>query len=145
MELATCSSSVDLPIPGSPPTSTTEPGTIPPPSTRSNSSIPLESLGVCASSISPMATASASTASLPPIAAARDCARASVAGGVYGSRLFHAPQSGHFPNHLLCTPPHWLHRNCVRVLAIEVILPSVHRGRSSYTHAVAAQVAKLAD
>src|SRR6266478_9867900 len=30
-------SSVDLPIPGSPPTSTTEPGTMPPPRTKSNS------------------------------------------------------------------------------------------------------------
>ena len=34
-----CSSSVDLPMPGSPPTSTTEAGTSPPPSTRSNSAI----------------------------------------------------------------------------------------------------------
>ena len=32
--------SVDLPIPGSPPTSTSEPGTSPPPRTRSNSSMP---------------------------------------------------------------------------------------------------------
>lgn len=32
-----CSSIEDLPIPGSPPTSVTDPFTIPPPSTRSNS------------------------------------------------------------------------------------------------------------
>ena len=38
----TCRSSVDLPIPGSPPTSTSEPGTMPPPSTRSSSEMPLE-------------------------------------------------------------------------------------------------------
>ena len=37
---AACSSSVDLPMPGSPPSSTSDPGTMPPPSTRSNSSIP---------------------------------------------------------------------------------------------------------
>ena len=34
---AICSSRVDLPMPGSPPTRTIEPGTIPPPSTRANS------------------------------------------------------------------------------------------------------------
>src|SRR2546426_6039428 len=38
---AHCSRSVDLPIPGSPPTSTTEPGTMPPPRTKSNSPRPV--------------------------------------------------------------------------------------------------------
>ena len=38
---AACSSSVDLPMPGSPPISTSDPGTTPPPSTRSNSSMPV--------------------------------------------------------------------------------------------------------
>src|SRR6476646_6897825 len=38
---ATCSSNVDLPIPGSPPTSIAEPATIPPPIARSNSARPL--------------------------------------------------------------------------------------------------------
>jgi hypothetical protein len=37
MLAASCSSSVDLPMPGSPLTSTTEPGTMPPPSTRDSS------------------------------------------------------------------------------------------------------------
>ena len=37
----TCRRSVDFPIPGSPPTSVREPGTIPPPSTRSSSPIPV--------------------------------------------------------------------------------------------------------
>ena len=37
---ATCSSSVDLPMPGSPPTSRVEPRTKPPPVTRSNSAMP---------------------------------------------------------------------------------------------------------
>ncbi len=36
-----CSSSVDLPMPGSPPISTTPPATMPPPSTRSSSSMPV--------------------------------------------------------------------------------------------------------
>ena len=34
---ATCNISVDLPTPGSPPTKITDPGTIPPPKTLSNS------------------------------------------------------------------------------------------------------------
>ena len=37
-----CSSSVDLPIPGAPPTNTSDPTTPPPPSTRSSSPIPVE-------------------------------------------------------------------------------------------------------
>ena len=40
--LATCISSVDLPMPGSPPIRTNDPATTPPPSTRSNSEMPLE-------------------------------------------------------------------------------------------------------
>src|SRR5262249_23465767 len=40
--LHACSVSVDLPIPGSPPTRVTEPCTIPPPSTRSSSPIPVD-------------------------------------------------------------------------------------------------------
>ncbi len=39
ISIVTCNISVDFPIPGSPPTSTIEPGTIPPPSTRANSLI----------------------------------------------------------------------------------------------------------
>ena len=35
--------SVDLPIPGAPPSSTSEPGTRPPPSTRSSSPMPVGS------------------------------------------------------------------------------------------------------
>jgi hypothetical protein len=38
---AACSSSVDLPMPGSPPTSSAEPGTSPPPHTRSSSAMPV--------------------------------------------------------------------------------------------------------
>ena len=42
--LDTCIRSVDFPIPGSPPTKTKEPLTIPPPNTLSNSSIPVVNL-----------------------------------------------------------------------------------------------------
>ena len=44
---ATSSSSVDLPTPGSPASSVTEPGTSPPPSTRSSSSTPVGSGAWC--------------------------------------------------------------------------------------------------
>ena len=42
---AACSSRVDLPMPGSPPTSTAEAGTRPPPSTRSSSAMPVGARG----------------------------------------------------------------------------------------------------
>ena len=42
---ASCSSSVDLPMPGSPPISSAEPGTMPPPVTRSSSAMPVEKRG----------------------------------------------------------------------------------------------------
>ncbi|CFW44741.1 Uncharacterised protein [Bordetella pertussis] len=51
-EASACSSSVDLPMPGSPPISTTAPATSPPPSTRSNSSSPVGWRGVSRASIS---------------------------------------------------------------------------------------------
>ena len=49
--LDTCIRSVDFPIPGSPPTKTKEPLTIPPPNTLSNSSIPVVNLSSCFISI----------------------------------------------------------------------------------------------
>jgi hypothetical protein len=49
---AACKSSVLLPMPGSPPISVTPPGTMPPPSTRSNSSWPVGVRSTAAASIS---------------------------------------------------------------------------------------------
>ena len=54
---AACISSVDLPMPGSPPTSSAEPRTMPPPVTRSSSEMPDRMRG--ASSISPDSVVSA--------------------------------------------------------------------------------------
>src|SRR5262249_24522798 len=48
--LHVCSVNVDLPIPGSPPTSVTEPWTSPPPSTRSSSPIPVDRRNECSAS-----------------------------------------------------------------------------------------------
>ena len=57
---AHCRSSVDLPMPGSPPISVTDPGTRPPPSTRSNSAKPVAmrvsgSVTSCAIAAGPLA------------------------------------------------------------------------------------------
>ena len=54
--------SVDLPIPGSPPTSTSEPGTRPPPRTRSSSSIPSGRRGRSASAMAARPTGAAAAA-----------------------------------------------------------------------------------
>ncbi|MPM59358.1 hypothetical protein SDC9_106198 [bioreactor metagenome] len=101
-----CSSSVDLPMPGSPPISTTPPSTTPPPSTRSNSSMPL---GVRATSCASMAASGVT---------ACDCARPEYEGALrrflpplalsamVSTRVFHAPQDGHLPSQRGLVPPH---------------------------------------
>src|SRR6185295_5705546 len=66
---AAWSRSVDLPIPGSPPTRTSEPGTRPPPKTRSSSSIPRRRRGMSASAMP--ARGSATPAAVAPRAIAR--------------------------------------------------------------------------
>src|SRR6266536_6415789 len=101
-----CSSRVDLPIPGSPPSKTTPPATSPPPSTRSNSSIPVASRGL--SSVSTLA--SGRTALDPPVSAAK---REAGAAAIASTSVFHAPQCGHCPCHLLLWPPHSVHAYAV--------------------------------
>ena len=71
---AACSSSVDLPMPGSPPTRIAEAGTRPPPSTRSSSAMPLRLRG-----------SGGSSAARSPRAMRRPRAGPSVrAGGAFG-------------------------------------------------------------
>ena len=80
------SSSVDLPTPGSPPTSTSEAGTSPPPSTRSSSGTPV---GIrSASSLSTCARRSSG----------RAFAAAAAATGTSSVSVPKLPQLGHFPN-----------------------------------------------
>ena len=93
----TCSSSVDLPMPGSPPMSTSEPGTMPPPSTRSNSSMPLRARSSAVSSICVSVLAGA-------VGAETVLLRSGPVGGAAGvgscsSILFQAPQDGQRPIH----------------------------------------------
>src|SRR4029077_9219055 len=80
------SNSVDLPTPGSPPTSTSEAGTSPPPSTRSSSATPV---GIrSASSALTSISRRVGLAALPPLALA-DTSSTSVP---------NSPQEGHLPN-----------------------------------------------
>jgi hypothetical protein len=86
----TCSSKVDLPTPGSPPSNVTEPGTKPPPSTRSSSASPVDAAPPPRDRRRSRATGS--TAGGRPIPrAAGDPARSPTTSS---TREFHAPQVG---------------------------------------------------
>jgi hypothetical protein len=91
---ATCSSSVDLPMPGSPPSSVTLPGTKPPPSTRSSSPCP-EPKRTGRPSVD-----RASGAVVAGRGARVDVAPERAAGASRRSSVFHSPQPGHWPCHL---------------------------------------------
>ena len=91
-------------MPGSPPTSVSEPGTMPPPSTRSSSPTPLSTRGLSSSTISLSSTGSAP---LP-----RAClsflpatASGSASMGVSVS-VFHWSQAGHLPSQRVVSYPH---------------------------------------
>src|SRR5262245_64413344 len=90
MEVA-CVSSVDLPMPGSPPTSSTEPRTKPPPVTRSSSVIPEERRG--ASWLLPDSDSSANCRPLrlERIETGTDVAPSS------SESVFHSPHASHLP------------------------------------------------
>ncbi len=90
--------SVDFPMPGSPPMSTTEPGTIPPPSTRSNSPNPDGARFVLSGNI--WFSGWGTERSVPGTAEGFDLTVLSSAS------VFHCPQSGHLPIHLGVVCPH---------------------------------------
>ena len=88
-----CSSSVLLPMPGSPPISTTPPATRPPPSTRSNSSMPVaDAVRFARLDLRQVAAAA------PPAPATRNGAPLAFRRRVSTS-VFQAPQPGHCPCH----------------------------------------------
>ena len=68
--------SVDLPMPGEPPMRTSEPGTTPPPSTRSSSPMPVPSRSIRAASTSPSATGVSARPERAPPSAPPPAARA---------------------------------------------------------------------
>ena len=94
----TCKSSVDLPMPGSPPISVADPSTRPPPVTRSNSWMPQTRRGAC--SDAPDSAAKGMTRPLPRL---RPCGGRSC--GTSSLRQFHSPQASHLPAHLLWNAP----------------------------------------
>ena len=96
---AACSSSVDFPMPGSPPSRTSEPGTRPPPSTRSSSLTPVETRSASEASMSAKSRAPA------PVSAGREPGPARLA-AVSSTSEFHSPQSGHRPSHFRAWAPH---------------------------------------
>ena len=96
---AICKNSVDLPMPGSPPASTTLPATMPPPSTRSSSPMPVFLLGAFVPAISRSCTDLPGAAPDAPEPMALRCAGAASAGRC-SSSVFQLPQFGHLPIHL---------------------------------------------
>src|SRR4029077_10205941 len=89
---------------------------MPPPSTRSNSSMPVEILACCSSSMSEY-----SRAVLAPLAAAYRCPAEAptLSVGLSSTNEFQAPQSRHCPSHLLdCAPHSWQTNTVLDALVI---------------------------
>ena len=125
---AVSKSSVDLPMPGSPATSVTDPGTMPPPSTRSNSenpvairetfSVPISVIGLASDAV----TGCGCVRDVRPGAAVRTPADGRASWN--SSIVPHWPHSGHRPSHFGPLQPHSEQRNCEDVFAIR---PTIRR------------------
>src|SRR5476649_151771 len=98
-----CNRIVDLPMPGSPPISTTEPSTRPPPSTRYSSPEAVEKRGISSTLTyarvliwvcCPVQPERPLGATAPPLSI------------MVSVRVFHAPHSVHWPAHLGKVAPH---------------------------------------
>ncbi len=100
-----------LPMPGSPPSSVTDPGTMPPPSTRSSSPIPVGCGRPIWVSMSPIWTG---------VDGANDVSAGVASGGAASSStsVFHAPHPEHWPAHLGCEVPHSMHAWMTLVFAM---------------------------
>jgi hypothetical protein len=90
-------------MPGSPPISTTEPSTSPPPSTLSNSSMPV---GIRSSSSA--ATLPSSWTSCVGASAAKRFLAGGRSASTVSTSVFQAWQCGHCPSHFGFAPPHSL-------------------------------------
>ena len=104
ISIAICSINVDLPMPGSPPTSTMEPGTIPPPSTRANSPMGRWTR----SSASPL-TSEMGRGSERPVSPRTLTAPFFATGSSWitsSTMLSNAPHCGHLPMYEADTRPH---------------------------------------
>ena len=79
-----------------------EPGTNPPPSTRSTSPIPDGRREASALVMLPIGV----TAAPPAIARVAESARPDRGAAIVSTRVFHAPHAGHCPAHFGEAPPH---------------------------------------
>src|SRR5580692_10114117 len=105
-----CSSSVDLPTPGSPPSSTRLPATSPPPSTRSSSPIVLDRRSL-------ISTAHSVIASGPcPSDTPVELGRGGAACSISSTSELHSLHTGHLPSHLVSACPQLWQRHVVRSL-----------------------------
>ena len=86
--------SVDLPIPGEPPSSTSAPGTSPPPSTRSSSPMPVVQPRV---PLRGDLREPRRACPPPPRGARRRAPPATALARVSSTSVFHSPQPGHWP------------------------------------------------
>ena len=125
----TCSSSVLLPMPGSPPIRISPPSTMPPPSTRSSSLMPVPVRRVVSSGISfrTMGTAPVPGrwfAAILPAVFSDTASRLS-------SSVFHPPQPGHLPTHRGVWYPQAVHSYTLFTFAI--ILTSICQTQVHYT------------
>src|SRR5687768_10457382 len=109
-------------MPGSPPTSTSDPGTSPPPSTRSNSGISVESRRPGSSGTS----ASLSVRPGTTAAVLEDLAGPGRCDSEYCSSVFHAWHSEQRPTYAAVVQPHSLHRY---PRAARAMAGSLHAGR----------------
>ncbi len=106
---AAWSSSVVLPMPGSPPISTTDPGTRPPPSTRSSSPMPVATRRPTCGSISPMRVGADDAGPITATSAGTATSSTSV---------FHCPHDEHCPAHFGCDAPQLLQTCSIFALAM---------------------------
>jgi hypothetical protein len=113
---AICSSSVLLPMPGSPPTSTHDPGTMPPPSTRLNST-----MRSARRDWPSCATLGSATGLLIVSTGAMLDRLFSGARTVTSASVFHSPHSGHLPAQRKWTAPHAEQIYCFLSLAAGMI------------------------
>src|SRR5216117_1213627 len=126
--------SVDFPMPGSPPTSTTEPATSPPPSTRSSSARPVERR-----SAAPAVTVASGRGFSPRAARARGSGSAS------STIVLHAPQPGHCPSQRGAAWPHcWQTKAERRALSTMRALQVDKGGRTRHDRRVRVLDAELA-
>ena len=95
-----------MPTPGSPASSTTAPGTIPPPSTRSSSPTPVGRARALSALTSPMGRAGSAGRTAAARAGAALAGPAPPADSTNSSRVPHSRHSRHCPSHLGLVQPH---------------------------------------